>query len=224
MTLTALLTAAFLVAAPAVAARAGSAGSGDSRGAAAPEADLPSERDVWVGSRGAQGSATGAAKEPSTQVPDAIVNGPAEEPSPAPLPLAVGGSTGSGPSSGRWVGAGLLVASLAFAAAWMHRKKIQLPSRQIKILETVAVGPKRSMMLVEVDGERLLVGSSEAGLQVLSTRLASSVPESARTPAGEFSSMLEEEVEADALRRKMAEAANEPTAPNVPSVISRGRS
>ncbi len=226
----ALLTAACLAATPALP----DASTGAHGMVAAAGADLPSERDVWVGSRADLGStSSGRVRSPGITVPEAIVSG--ERSASASPALAVGNDSGStsAASSGRWVGAGLVIASLAFAAAWAHRRKIQLPSRQIKIVETVAVGPKRSMMLIEVDGERLLVGSSEAGLQVLSTRQASSVsspvPGEASAPAeraprtttDDFQAMLTDELEADALRRKMAAAASEPTLPNL---TAEGRS
>lgn len=183
------------------------AGRTGARGAeAAPEADLPSERDVWVGARGA------ARAEGKTTVPEDLTvpaEAVKENHAPAPGASSSNDSSGSG-AAARWVGLGLVIAALGFGAAWLQRKKIQLPSRRIRVVESVPVGPKRSMMLVEVEGQQLLVGSSEAGLQVLSVRplgeaepLAEAEPVADRLDAEEFQELLEGQLEADELRRKM---------------------
>ena len=49
-----------------------------------------------------------------------------------------------------------------------RRKKQQ--SNLVEIVETANLGPKRTLVVARVSGETLLLGSSEAGISLLSTR------------------------------------------------------
>lgn len=60
----------------------------------------------------------------------------------------------------------LALAALAFA---LTRRRTRL-GRSISLVESAALGPKRSIVIADVLGERLVLGVSEAGIAVLSTR------------------------------------------------------
>ena len=67
----------------------------------------------------------------------------------------------------------LLVLALIILAAWAAKKYLRfLPqggvrSESIKILAVRALGPKRSVHLIEVEGKKVLLGSSEGGVTLL---------------------------------------------------------
>ncbi len=63
-----------------------------------------------------------------------------------------------------------LVALAALAFALTRRRARHAHS--ISIVESTALGPKRSLVIADVMGERLVLGVSEAGIAVLSTRPA----------------------------------------------------
>ena len=54
--------------------------------------------------------------------------------------------------------------------AFYAQKKRPLRSRSIQILETAHIGPKRSLIVAKIGGETLLLGTSEAGITLLSNR------------------------------------------------------
>jgi flagellar biogenesis protein FliO len=60
---------------------------------------------------------------------------------------------------------------LAALAATLARRRRVRPG-QIAILESAALGPKRSLVIADVLGDRLVLAVSEAGVTVLSTRAA----------------------------------------------------
>jgi flagellar biogenesis protein FliO len=61
-----------------------------------------------------------------------------------------------------------LVALAALAFALTRRRRTL--GRSITLVESAALGPKRSLVIADVMGERLVLGVSEAGIAVLSTR------------------------------------------------------
>lgn len=71
------------------------------------------------------------------------------------------------------LGALFFVLALILICAWLARRYLRLSPHgsvkgdQIRILSSRALGPKRSMHLVEVEGQKLLVGSSEEGVTLL---------------------------------------------------------
>ena len=85
--------------------------------------------------------------------------------------------TGEQPSlfvtSVKTLGALLLVLALIIIAAWAARKYLHfLPKSagrndHIQIISVRALGPKRSVYLLEVEGARILVGSSDGGINLL---------------------------------------------------------
>lgn len=77
---------------------------------------------------------------------------------------------------------------LAGGAGYMFwRKRRQHGSNLIKILETASLGPKRALVIAEVNGEKMILGTSEAGISLLAP-LAH--PTGAATTAGELVSRV----------------------------------
>jgi len=65
--------------------------------------------------------------------------------------------------------AALLLAALGGAAYFFARRRAITP-RYVKIIETASLGPKRSIVVAEIGGERIILGTSEAGITVLTPR------------------------------------------------------
>lgn len=117
------------------------------------------------------------------------------------------------------VAPGLAMAGLAALAFTLKRRK-QLSGGSIHIVEAASLGEKRSLVIADVLGERLVLGVSEAGVTVLLTRPAP-VPEPApyvipaaeprglfesikrRHPAKAFDASLLESIEDQELRAKL---------------------
>ena len=83
---------------------------------------------------------------------------------PAPLPSSSTFSPGA-------IAAGLLLAGLAAAALVMARRRGRVP-RLVEIVESASLGPRRSLVVARLGDEILLLGSSEGGVTLLSTRPA----------------------------------------------------
>jgi flagellar protein FliO/FliZ len=64
---------------------------------------------------------------------------------------------------------GVLLAGLA-AAALVLRRRRRPSARRVQVLETTSLGPKRSLVLARFEDELLLLGASEAGIQLLRHR------------------------------------------------------
>jgi flagellar biogenesis protein FliO len=64
----------------------------------------------------------------------------------------------------------LVLVAGAGALVW-SRGRVRL-DKQIRIIETASLGPKRSLILAEVGGAALVIGASEAGITLLSTTAA----------------------------------------------------
>ena len=51
---------------------------------------------------------------------------------------------------------------------WLERKRTQqLSSRRLRVAETISLGEKRSVSIVQVDGSQFLIGCSTASVQLL---------------------------------------------------------
>jgi len=76
-------------------------------------------------------------------------------------------------SSLKTFGALLLVLVLIVVLSWAAKRYLNfLPSTTlkggvIKVVETKPLGPKRSLHVVDIEGQRLLIGSSEGGIAFL---------------------------------------------------------
>ena len=64
---------------------------------------------------------------------------------------------------------GLILVTWHFSGKLMRKLPVgqQLLSKHIRLIETRYLGPKKSLLLVEVGGEYLLLSSSEAGLRLI---------------------------------------------------------
>jgi flagellar biogenesis protein FliO len=60
------------------------------------------------------------------------------------------------------------LAALALAAVFFARRRTKL-SHLVQVLETASLGPKRSLIVAQHNGQRLLLGASEAGITLLLT-------------------------------------------------------
>lgn len=107
--------------------------------------------------------------------------GPTDPPTPAaaaraPAPSSPGGSL--------WISAVLM--TLAGIAFWFWKRRgSPLLVPQIRILETASLGPKRSLILAEINGVTMVIGASEAGLALLGPASGPAVeaPPVVETPA-----------------------------------------
>ena len=118
-----------------------------------------------------------------------------ELPSPTPTSTPTSTSTSTalsapypaaGPSfSGGSVAAGLLLAAMAAGALVLARRRRTLP-RLVEIVESASLGPKRSLVVVRLGDEVLVLGSSEGGITLLATRPAAALM-AAATNASSFS-------------------------------------
>ncbi len=58
--------------------------------------------------------------------------------------------------------------TLQLAWKWLERKRtLQLASRRLRIAETISLGEKRSVSIVQVDGAQFLIGCSAGSVQLL---------------------------------------------------------
>lgn len=64
---------------------------------------------------------------------------------------------------------GFALAALCALAFALTRRRAKT-ARSITVVETASLGPKRSLVIADVMGERMVLGVSEAGISVLSTR------------------------------------------------------
>lgn len=65
----------------------------------------------------------------------------------------------------------LALVGLAALAFGLSRRR-RAPGRSIRIVETASLGPKRSLVVADVLGDRLVLAVSEAGVSVLATKPA----------------------------------------------------
>jgi flagellar biogenesis protein FliO len=82
----------------------------------------------------------------------------------------------AGLDAGGLVVPALVLAALAIVALFLARRR-RAPGRRVMVLETTSLGPKRSLVLAQLEDEVLLLGSSEAGIQLLKIRPADELTE-----------------------------------------------
>lgn len=102
------------------------------------------------------------------------------EPAPAPLEAGPGG----------WLALGLFFALAA--AAVLARRRRRPAERRLEVVETVSLGPRRSLLLVRLGGREAVLGASEAGVQLLMSFEAAPGGERAPSP---FEALLEKSEE-----------------------------
>jgi flagellar biogenesis protein FliO len=93
-----------------------------------------------------------------------------------PPPAASGPAWPAGAALAGPVGVLLLLA----AAALLLTRRRRAPARRIQVLETTALGPRRSLVLARLGDELLLIGASDAGITLLRSQ---SSPREARAVA-----------------------------------------
>ena len=90
----------------------------------------------------------------------------------------------------------ILLAGVAIAAYLFTRRKRAASHRQIEILESASLGPKRSLIVARVGEETLYLGSSEAGITLLKSSgpatqaVPAAVGEAPRAPVNELDQSL----------------------------------
>lgn len=72
---------------------------------------------------------------------------------------------------------GVLVLVLLGAVALVASRRRLGRSRRMEVLESLSLGPRRSLCLARVDGRVLVLGVSEAGVQLLEARAAEALPD-----------------------------------------------
>lgn len=114
----------------------------------------------------------------------------ATPPSPSPVASATVAATATSrradlADEGPSLFAPLAVLAVLGAAAFFLTRRAAAPgrSRSLRVLETTPLGPRRSLVLAEVNGEWLLLGSSEAGLSLLKSGPAAAGQAPATAPA-----------------------------------------
>ena len=83
-------------------------------------------------------------------------------------------------TSPMFVGGGLVLLTVIAFVMWRRRR--QQHGGMIRILETASLGPKRTLVVAEIDGEKMILGTSEAGISVLTP--ASRMPSPWGEPTG----------------------------------------
>lgn len=116
-------------------------------------------------------------------------------------------SGSSDTSAGGPVLGGLVLAVLAVVAFVLSRRRARL-ERRMQLVETLSLGPRRSVCLVRVDGRLLVMGVSEAGVQLLSAHGRDAQPEPIEPleeqASNGFEQLLSESSEEQALRSRLA--------------------
>jgi len=94
------------------------------------------------------------------------------------------------PSTGSFLLPALLLAALAVAAALLSRRRARAP-RAVQLLETLSLGPRRSLVLAQLHGESLLLGVSEGGISLLLARPSAAAAAAPPEPAGPALSLVD---------------------------------
>jgi flagellar protein FliO/FliZ len=93
------------------------------------------------------------------------------EPEPANVAKADPAASPREEPSSPWgaLGPVFLLAALALAA-WIYAQRKAAPSRQLQVVESVSLGPRRQLIVARFRDELLVVGSSESGITLLASR------------------------------------------------------
>jgi flagellar biogenesis protein FliO len=67
--------------------------------------------------------------------------------------------------------------------AWSWVNKKYVPAKQLRVAETVSLGEKRFVAVVQVEGRKFLIGGGSSGVALLTQLGETAVPDSG-TPAG----------------------------------------
>ncbi|MBL8918622.1 MAG: flagellar biosynthetic protein FliO [Myxococcaceae bacterium] len=120
----------------------------------------------------------------------------------SPAPSGSQGEGVVGPMAG-----GLVLAVLAVVAFVLTRRRART-TRRMQLVESLSLGPRRSMCLVRVDGRVLVMGVSEAGVQLLTVHDAPEpiepLDDGAPPTVSQFERLLGQSVEEQDLRARLA--------------------
>jgi flagellar biogenesis protein FliO len=179
-----------------------------------PEAKKPSApgRSVKTSTlaQGSKSTPTGASRAAEEVVAKAFApaspTAPAQTPTPAP-PAPSG--------QGLWWLPFLALLAVA-ATAFVLSKKKHAQAGMIRIIESANLGPRRALVVAQVQGQMLLLASSEAGISVLSNQLTAPPPsQTFETPEEGFFGQLKSAELSSPIRAAMG--ALFPAKANVPS-------
>ena len=125
----------------------------------------------------------GAAYKDAPSVPAAAAAAPVAAAEAAQTPLALDAPSHSGSFP-----IGSMVSVFLFgicgAAALIFMRKKQAVQSRLQIVETHSLGGRRALIVAQLAGETLLIGSSESGIALLSTRPGEIAPQTAHGPIG----------------------------------------
>jgi flagellar biosynthetic protein FliO len=92
-----------------------------------------------------------------------------------------GYSTGGGEFLYRAMGAVLLVVILGIAAIYISKKLLpkitNTPGKEIRIIETIHLGPRKAVHLIEVSNQRILIGSTNENIMKLADINSDPIPD-----------------------------------------------
>ena len=108
-------------------------------------------------------------------------------------------------SAAPWAWPLLAVGGLAAAAALAARRR-QAQPRRLQVVETHALGPKRSLVLARLGEELLLLGCSEAGVTLLKSQREFAAEAAAVSEPVRFEAALADSLDARELRQTLQEA------------------
>lgn len=174
--MTALLLALALAAQPAETGAGGALPSTAAAALAPPvEPTLAPPQGAPLGSPAAVGPA-----------PSAAAPSPTERASPPSTGLLPAPAANPMPSLVTALPALSALAALAALALWLSRRRGTPGRRLVAVVETAHLAPKRQLVVVRMDDQLLLLGSSETGITLLSSRPAAEAekPAEDREPAG----------------------------------------
>jgi flagellar biogenesis protein FliO len=162
------------------------------------------------------------AREPAAPVkasPAPQEAAPQPAPSPAPTSFPQGPALAGTAGGSSWFVLGVLLLVGAIGGLVVFTRKRAQRTGLIRILETAAIGPKRTLLVARVNGRTMVLGASEAGIALLET-IDGRQPAPVAQVMGEPPPVLdrsEEAVDVPMRRTRPVEAATE----NEGGVLSR---
>jgi flagellar biosynthetic protein FliO len=90
----------------------------------------------------------------------------------------------------------VLVVVLGAAALYMSKKVLpritNLPGKEIRILETAHLGPRKAVHLVKIGNQRLLIGSTNESISMLADVTEQDEPDLVNLPAQQIDACVRE--------------------------------
>lgn len=104
-------------------------------------------------------------------------------------------------------------AALRWLGRWMEGRRV---GSGVTVVGRVPLEPRRSLYVVEAGGRRLLIGSSEGGVTLLTELDAEAVPVDAKPAARSFGDLVRDAIAARARRRPAPVAGPAPADAHAP--------